>query len=55
MMEDKEPTRELTDNRGLESERKALMAEGAMDILKQKKGSKKTGKRSKPLKYHQLK
>ncbi len=41
MMEDKEPTRELTDNRGLESERKALMAEGAMDILKQKKGSKK--------------
>ncbi len=41
MIEDKEPTRELTDSPGLKSARQAMLTEGAMEILeKQKKGKK---------------
>ncbi len=44
VIEDKEPTRDLTDDPGLKTERQAMLTEGAMDILEKQKQDKKTRK-----------
>ncbi len=44
MIEDKEPTRDLTDDHGLKTERQAMLTEGAMDILERHKKDKKNRK-----------
>ncbi len=44
MIEDKEPTRHLTNDPGLKTERQSMLAEGAMDILERQKKDKKNRK-----------